>query len=71
MWWGGREEREVSCFCLTDLDVLSETAEDLLGHHDCPTEVLLAGMVNHILVAVVPVEVHDGLLKAPNHTPNQ
>jgi hypothetical protein len=46
------------------LDVFSEGAEDLGGYHDGATEVLCAGLVDDLLVAVVPVEVHDGLLQS-------
>ena len=46
------------------LYVFCECGEHLLGDHDGATEVLLAGSVDGFLAAVVPVEVHDGLLQA-------
>lgn len=47
---------------LTDLYVLRERVEDLLGHFDGFGEVVLAVYINYILPWVVPVEVTDWLL---------
>lgn len=44
---------------LTNLNVLSERVEDLLGHFDGLGEVVLAMFINHILPRVVPVEITD------------
>lgn len=68
-WYANKQTRKqgsLSCN-YTDLYVLSEWVEHLLGHTDGLREVLLTVFVDHCLPGVEPIEVTDGLLKTRQH----